>query len=637
MGPKLREAENDLVGRNRISRREFLRFMAGAPILVVGGFPSVSISAARPGKWHERRGFLHPAEVMDQFHRTFDVYTDESAGGNHFFPSGWMGDLGAIQFDSCSTDDPRSGVTCIKNTFLARGANWAGIYWQYPENNWGAICGVGYKLTGATKVTFWVRGAVGGERVEFFVGGIGRQLPPTCTPSQPCPDSFCKVSTGFLTLSPQWQQYTIDLTSQDLSYVIGGFGWVTNSTENPAGATFYLDDIQYDLQRLQELRFLVSYQTLLAGPPDQYLKNAAFVYDNVLVFLAFMARGTQHDLTRAQILADSLVYAQNNDRFYTDGRLRNAYQAGDLADRQTGKARLPGWWDCAQQQWFEDQFQVSSYTGNMAWVIIGLLRYYEKKGGLTYLNAAIQLGDWIYTNTYDTRGGGGYTGGFDGWEPNPTKILWKSTEHNIDIYVAFMKLWELTDDPVWRPRAMWAKNFVKAMWNVGGGHFWTGTLDDGVTVNTAVIPADVQNWALMALGEASTYGAAITWVENNYLVQEPCCRGRNLKGFDFNNDRDGIWWEGTAHTVIAFQLKQELQKANDFLRMLRIAQLCAPNTNRKGIVATCHDGVTTGFNWLYYNRLHIGATAWYLFAERGHNPFWGIGTADPIPYEGQYS
>ncbi|MCP4407895.1 MAG: hypothetical protein GY807_09070, partial [Gammaproteobacteria bacterium] len=43
-----------------------------------------------------------------------------------------------------------------------------------------------------------------------------------------------------------WQQYTINLSGQDLSHVIGGFGWSTNQCANPAGATFYLDNIFFE-------------------------------------------------------------------------------------------------------------------------------------------------------------------------------------------------------------------------------------------------------------------------------------------------------------------------------------------------------------------------------------------------------
>ena len=98
-----------------------------------------------------------------------------------------------------------------------------------------------------------------------------------------------------------------------------------------------------------------------------------------------MDRGGEEDWQRAKILADNFVYSQKHDRYYSGeqyaGCLRNAYQSGDLADKITKKVRLPGWWDYEQEKWFEDKYHVSSYTGNLAWVMIALLRYYEVKGG----------------------------------------------------------------------------------------------------------------------------------------------------------------------------------------------------------------------------------------------------------------
>jgi hypothetical protein len=38
-------------------------------------------------------------------------------------------------------------------------------------------------------------------------------------------------------------------------------------------------------------------------------------------------------------------------------------------------------------------------------------------------------------------------------------------------------------------------------------------------------------------------------------------------------------------------------------------------------VAAPADGLTTGFSWLYFNRLHVGATAWFVAAERAYNPY----------------
>lgn len=39
------------------------------------------------------------------------------------------------------------------------------------------------------------------------------------------------------------------------------------------------------------------------------------------------------------------------------------------------------------------------------------------------------------------------------------------------------------------------------------------------------------------------------------------------------------------------------------------------------IVAASHDGLSTGFDWIYDARLHTGATSWFIFAELGYNPY----------------
>jgi len=313
--------------------------------------------------------------------------------------------------------------------------------------------------------------------------------------------------------------------------------------------------------------------------------------------------------------------------------------------------RMPGWWDTKDpdnpndDQWNEDLIQVSTHTGNMAWAIIALLSYYEKGGGIQYRDAAITLGDWIelHCRAAGTSATGGYTGGYEGWEkpdpPGPVPITWKSTEHNIDVYVAFIRLYEATGDQIWKDRALNAKNFVKAMWDEAQGHFWTGTEGDGESINKSNVPADVNTWGLMALGNEEKYGAGIAWVENNCYVEAD-----EFKGFDFNNDHDHVWLEGTAHMVIAYQLLGDTTNASTYLFEIIRAQKQALNSNGKGIVAAGHDGLSTGFmipvmkdgakteiEWLYYNRLHIGATAWFIFAGKEYNPYWGIKTTDPVP------
>jgi len=256
------------------------------------------------------QAYQHEYEVMDKYHNTFDVYTDMDAGGNHFRPSGWMGDISTVSFDSEWTTGCHSGTTCIKITFTGGIAKWAGVYWQEPENNWGTVVNGGYNLSAATALTFWARGHNGGEKVEFSVGGITGTYP----------DSLAKTSTGFVTLSAAWAQYTIDLSSRNLTHVIGGFGWSTNSDRNPAGATFYLDDIQYNLPRPDEARLLLSYETPVSIRPEGPVRNACYTYDKALALLSFLARGHVEDQRRAKVLADTFVYAQDHDRYYTPAR-----------------------------------------------------------------------------------------------------------------------------------------------------------------------------------------------------------------------------------------------------------------------------------------------------------------------------
>jgi len=571
------------------------------------------------------RAYQHLMEVMDKYHDSFYVYYDNDAGGNHFYPSGWMGDAPSITFDSNNIKNIHSGTSCIKITFKSTSNNWAGIYWQEPENNWGTVKNAGYDLSGATKLSFRARGKKGNEVVEFFAGGI--------TGSHP--DSFKKTSTGKITLTDYWKKYTINVGTKDLSNVIGGFGLTLDGAKNTDGAVFYLDDIKYNVSRDEEYRFLNSFETLSSenpDDPDRYITNACYIYDNALALLAFLARGNNADMERARILAKSFLFAQENDRYYYgsnfDGRLRNAYMSGDLADHITGRARLPGWWDFDEEEWFEDKFQVSTHTGNMAWVMIALLQYYDTAGGEEYPDAVKTLGEWIEENTKNTDGYGGYTAGYEGWEGEQEKLLWKSTEHNIDVYVAFMRLFEITGDTKWEEGASYAKHFVESMWNDNEKHFWTGT-DTEENINTENIPIDIQAWAIMALND---YHSALVWSEANCFTESD-----GFSGFDFNNDRDGVWFEGTAQMAIAYQINEESDKSDFYISELKNAQLYATNTNERGIVAASHDDISTGFDWEYFSRLHVGATAWYLFAGQSYNPYWGTFITTAQQTEGEIS
>ncbi|MBI5554702.1 MAG: hypothetical protein HY920_02465 [Elusimicrobia bacterium] len=168
----------------------------------------------------------------------FLVYEDKTTFGNHYAPSGWMGDYTDLKLDYGYNKEPHAGKTCIRieyNVRESQRAGWAGIFWQNPSGNWGEKKG-GYNLTGATKLTFWARGEKGNEKIKSFkVGGISGTYPDSCS-----------VSRGPVILKREWRQFTIKLKNRDLSYISGGFCWVAVAGDNPAGIVFYLDDIKFE-------------------------------------------------------------------------------------------------------------------------------------------------------------------------------------------------------------------------------------------------------------------------------------------------------------------------------------------------------------------------------------------------------
>jgi hypothetical protein len=582
---------------------------------------------------------------------SFYIYLDGNSGSiNHYIPSMWFNGDSNMLYDQNYFRNPHSGESCIKIEWNGKKGNdgylWNGIMWQAIEGD----VENGFDLTGATMLSFWAKAGETGLGIKFFLGIKDK-------------DSCGEIlygTDGWASLDTVWKEYIINLSGKDLSNVAGGFGFAFNDVNdedpdgfvfylddikfdrlinkellnliggfccvaekdrNPDGCSFYMDNIQFNLdssavaERKNNPHFLVSFEAT-DKIEDKYIRNAAYIYDNALAMIAFMNRGNPDDWQRAEVIANTFIACQENDRDFTDNTLRNGYMAGDVIDHYTGKAKIPGAWSDEDQEWFEDEFSASTHTGNIAWVMIALAKYYKEKGGVKYLNCIKSLGDWIVDNTYDTRGAGGFTGGFEGF--GHSRVLWKSTEHNLDLYVAFKLLYEITGNDKWNELADHAKHFVEAMWNNENKYFWTGTTQDGVTINQDVYPLDAQTWGILVFKGECKYQPAIEWVHNNFYVED-----NGFKGFDFNNDLDGIWYEGTSQMILAFQQIGQISNSQLYIEELRKAQANENNNNKLGIVASSCDNLSTGLYWLYHNRLHIGATAWYIFAENSYNPYWG--------------
>ena len=180
---------------------------------------------------------------------SFYIYQDADSPGNHFAPTGYMGDIGDIHIDVTFAENPHSGSTSIRVIYDAKGkgpnecsysppCKWAGVYWQEPPNNWGKDqfwAKRGFDLSGYNRLFFWAR-AEKPCTIQFEVGGI----------SGPYGDSLAFPRSILAQLTTNWQEFEIDLDGADLTHIIGGFAWVTNWDTNPNGITFYLDDIRFE-------------------------------------------------------------------------------------------------------------------------------------------------------------------------------------------------------------------------------------------------------------------------------------------------------------------------------------------------------------------------------------------------------
>lgn len=381
------------------------------------------------------------------------------------------------------------------------------------------------------------------------------------------------------------------------------------------------------------------------------LFSTAFTYDNALAVLAHLASRTANGRSRATALGDALLYAQDHDPGYDDGRLRQAYNVGpytfyDGSPQPDGFVRADGTANVGTQFGF-----TGTAVGDMAWAGIALSALTRRTGEHRFLAGAVRIGEWIERIGRTDEPLGGYKFGVNGADE---KLPFTSTEHNTDLIGLFGQLARLTGDRVWRERRARAEAFVENMWEPAGGFFYTGT-DDGVTINKSPIPEDTQTWTHLALASPA-YSRSVDWASAELAVLDTADRpnstvpaGQSYDGVTFSSasllanedapiaegqpkpDRNGVWFEGTAHLALALRhrlapgdeagarrLLASIERAQD---LLGGGQTIGGKAlaERSGVVSASSP-LDTGFGFGYYPYRHTGATAWYLLAAARANP-----------------
>ncbi len=341
-------------------------------------------------------------------------------------------------------------------------------------------------------------------------------------------------------------------------------------------------------------RLVQSYTGGVLGAQDY---TASSIYDDSLVIDAYLAERTAGGRARAQAIGNALLSAL----------AQSAPQGGGLYDDYApAPVYLPA----------DVQPATSSRTtGNAAWAGNALLQLYAATRVTSYLSGAETMAAWIQANSADTRGQGGYTGGYTN---SGTRLPWKLTEQNIDVYAFFSLLARESGLAAWAARASAARSFIVSMWNPAAGRFSLGTLTDGVTTNDSPQTEDVNSWSYLAL-QSPAYAASVSWDVRNLASATGQLRGVSI----CPGDRTGVWFEGTAHLADALEIRAragDSAQAAGYLSDLTYAQAHGPDEDGLGIMAASKDGLSDCEGDVVYASLHTGTTAWYILAARGINP-----------------
>jgi len=161
---------------------------------------------------------------------------------DYYSPDGFFGDgetRHSLELErSCPARPPGAAGDCYTLTYRPGARRFAGIFWQYPHNNWGFWPGHSIQ-PGASRITFQARGQRGGEPLKVNAGQKDS--------ANQHKDSF-QLEELSVPLATEWRGYELPLQDADYrgpSGVIGAFMIALAATDDDAPVVVYLDDIRW--------------------------------------------------------------------------------------------------------------------------------------------------------------------------------------------------------------------------------------------------------------------------------------------------------------------------------------------------------------------------------------------------------
>jgi len=378
------------------------------------------------------------------------------------------------------------------------------------------------------------------------------------------------------------------------------------------------------------------------------LYTTAYVYDAALAVLAYLADDLAASADRALLIGQSLVYAQQHDPQYSDGRIRTAYTVGPYTrggvEQPDGFVRPDGSVNIGGAFGF-----TGSGTGEISWAGLALCALHERTDDRRYLDGAVRLGEWIVGNCTSAGPLGGFTAGVD---RNGTPIPTVTTAHNASMSALFTRLAGLTGDRTWLTHSVAAARFVAGMWNPVLEVFHSGTLD-GATIDVSSVRLESQTQSWLAVGTPDNVGCLdsvarqltvtdTTARPNSALTGQQTFTGATVSSASITADPntpiepglpgpdpDAVWLEGTAQYAAALyhsplgtlDAVTQLQTLTAAQARLGNGQTVADQPIAAGGLVAATSPLDLGFTASgYYPALHTGATAWFLLAAAGVNP-----------------
>ncbi|MDD2751996.1 MAG: hypothetical protein PHN59_02585 [Candidatus Omnitrophica bacterium] len=295
--------------------------------------------------------------------------------------------------------------------------------------------------------------------------------------------------------------------------------------------------------------------------------NCSYIYDDALAAMAHMAMGNNG--LAQEILAT--IASEIKPTLW--GLPSESYSFSDLSGTGQGKA----------------------YSGNVAWILQAFNVYQKTTGSREFYAYQKKLADCLL-RVQDPRDGALWGSAYDAW---------KSVEHNLVAYVALRNFGKLNGMGTYMVQAEKIKYFLQgpAAWN--GQRFNRGPYD-----YTEVL--DVQALGVLILG--NRYLNALNWAEVNLQTAKQQ-GGTFISGFDFNDDLDTIWFEGTLQMALAYSLKmQNPVIANFFYNQA----LTAVQSDGSLLLAT--NPGTASDDWILQPWRAVAPTCWLIFYSRKFNP-----------------